>query len=228
LPFYHDIDIKCGHNYEKYREQQRYQFSCCFFVAHDLLVLLNWNERVNSGESQMNTNKPALPGRCYWVIPDRFLAGSFPYNPGIDNPHDFLLNLLGNKIDAFIDLTEEDELVHYQPVLAGLTGKDILYMRFAIVDYSIPELEEMQQIVSTINSLLEAGQRIYLHCRGGIGRTGTVVGCWLKNQGYDSETALAELSQLFSASNAARFTSSPETKEQRDFVRSFLSGASKP
>lgn len=176
----------------------------------------------------MSANKPALPGRCYWVIPERFLAGSFPYNPGIDNPHDFLHSLLGNDIDAFIDLTEEDELIHYLPVLARLTDKDVLYMRFAIVDYSIPEPEEMQQIVNTINSLLEAGRRIYLHCRGGIGRTGTVIGCWLKSQGHNGETALTELSQLFKASNAARFARSPETEEQRNFVKDFFSDANKP
>ncbi|OGK12300.1 MAG: hypothetical protein A2W80_04715 [Candidatus Riflebacteria bacterium GWC2_50_8] len=176
----------------------------------------------------MGDSRPVLPGRCYWVIPERFLAGGFPYNPGIDNPHDFLHCLLDNGIDAFIDLTEEDELVHYQPVLASLTNRDIIYTRFAIVDYSVPELAEMQQIVTRINTLLEAGRRIYLHCRGGIGRTGTTVACWLRSQGFSGDAALAELAKLFSVSNAARFTSSPETEEQRDFVKNFVSAESKP
>jgi len=181
-----------------------------------------------SGELQMQDARPALPGRCYWVVAGRFLAGSFPYNPGIDNPHDFLHSLLDNGIDAFIDLTEEDELVHYQPVLAKLTAKDLLYRRFPIVDYSVATLAEMQQLVAHINQLLEEGRHVYLHCRGGIGRTGTVVGCWLRSQGHDGESALAELANLFSASNAARFSRSPETEEQREFVKSFVSAASKP
>ncbi len=176
----------------------------------------------------MKHSNPALPGRCYWVIPGRFLAGGFPYNPGIDNPHEFLHSLLDNGIDAFIDLTEEDELVHYQPVLAKITSKDIEYYRFAIIDYSIPSLAEMQQLTDCINQLLERGRRLYLHCRGGIGRTGTVVGCWLKTQGYDSEAALTELAKLFRASNAARFSSSPETDEQREFVKAFVSASNKP
>ncbi|PKL41710.1 MAG: hypothetical protein CVV41_17395 [Candidatus Riflebacteria bacterium HGW-Riflebacteria-1] len=176
----------------------------------------------------MSDNRPVLPGRCYWVIPERFLAGGFPYNPGIDNPHDFLHCLLDCHIDAFIDLTEEDELVHYQPVLTSLTNRDIIYTRCPIVDYSVPELAEMQQIVVRINSLLEAGRRIYLHCRGGIGRTGTTVGCWLRSQGLSGDAALSELARLFSASNAARFTRSPETDEQRDFVINFVSAENKP
>lgn len=176
----------------------------------------------------MNENRPILPGRCYWVVPDRFLAGSFPYNPGIDNPHDFMNCLLANHIDAFIDLTEEDELVHYQPVLAKIASKEVVYQRFAIIDYSVPEMAEMQQLVSRINQLLEAGHNIYLHCRGGIGRTGTAVGCWLRSQGYDGDSALGELARLFSASNAARYTRSPETDEQRDFVKSFISPGNKP
>ncbi|MBU1107781.1 MAG: dual specificity protein phosphatase family protein [Candidatus Riflebacteria bacterium] len=176
----------------------------------------------------MSESKPVLPGRCYWVIPGRFLAGNFPYNPGIDNPHDFLHCLLDSKIDTFIDLTEEDELVHYQPLLAQITSKDIVYRRFAIVDYSVPGVAEMQEVVAIINQLLEEGRHIYLHCRGGIGRTGTVVGCWLCSQGYNGNAALDELAKLFSASNAARFTRSPETEEQRDFVKGFISSERKP
>ncbi|PKL51170.1 MAG: hypothetical protein CVV42_01005 [Candidatus Riflebacteria bacterium HGW-Riflebacteria-2] len=176
----------------------------------------------------MSNARPALPGRCYWVIPDNFLAGSFPYNPGSDTPHDFLHSLFDNGIDSFIDLTEEDELVHYQPVLAGLTAKEIRYQRFPIIDYSVPTLAEMQQLVTTINHLLTQDRHIYLHCRGGIGRTGTVVGCWLRSRGHDGESALAELENLFSASNASRFARSPETEEQREFVKNFVSAANKP
>mgnify|MGYP000894401729 CR=1 FL=1 len=176
----------------------------------------------------MSNVKPALPGRCYWVIAERFLAGSFPYNPGIDNPLDFLHSLLDNGIDTFIDLTEEDELVHYQPVLTGQTLKNIRYKRFPIIDYSVPTLAEMQLLVENINSQLEEGRCIYLHCRGGIGRTGTVVGCWLRTRGYDGETALTELARLFSKSNAARFSRSPETEEQREFVKNFVSDANTP
>ncbi|EKD82391.1 MAG: dual specificity protein phosphatase, partial [uncultured bacterium] len=63
---------------------------------------------------------------------------------------------------------------------------------------------------------------------GGIGRTGTVVGCWLRSQGFSGDAALVELARLFSVSNAARFSRSPETDEQRDFVKNFVSAENKP
>lgn len=162
--------------------------------------------------------KIQLPGRCYWVVPEKFLAGNYPYNPGIDEPEEFLRALLANGIDAFIDLTEEDELPHYQPILPQITGQPVIYRRFEIQDFSAPGLETMQQIVNCLNALLSEKRHVYVHCRGGIGRTGTVVGCWLCSQGMSGPEALDEVARLFSASNAARFTRSPETDEQRQLV----------
>lgn len=166
----------------------------------------------------MCSSKIILPGRCYWVIENSFMAGGYPYNPGIDEPDEFLQQLLAIGITAFVDLTEEDELTHYQPILAGLSNKKINYQRFEIQDYSIPDLLFMHKIVSHINHLLETGQHVYLHCRGGIGRTGTVLGCWLCSRGMSGSDSLNELGRLFSVSNAAKYTRSPETDEQRQLV----------
>ena len=35
-----------------------------------------------------------------------------------------------------------------------------------------------------------AGRRVYVHCRAGIGRTGTVIGCYLAEQGLDGPAAV--------------------------------------
>ncbi|MDD3146315.1 MAG: hypothetical protein PHD82_03350 [Candidatus Riflebacteria bacterium] len=162
-----------------------------------------------------------LPGRCYWLLKNRLLAGSYPYNPGSDEPEDFLRRLLAAGISAFIDLTEEDELTHYQPLLAKLTDKPLFYRRFEIQDYSVTDLATMRSIVDCINEQLANERCVYLHCRGGVGRTGTVAACWLCSGGMDGEQALIELAKLFSASNAAKFTRSPETDEQRQMVISY-------
>lgn len=198
-----------------------------FFMAATTSILVDYTSVSREGKIKMTNNRPVLPGRCYWVVPQRFLAGGYPYNPGIDDSHDFLCRLLDNGIDSFIDLTEEDELTHYQPELSKLTSRPIFYLRASIVDFSVPTLDEMQKLIKTINQLLSENHNIYLHCRGGIGRTGTVVGCWLRSVGNDGEQALTELAHLFSACNAARFTSSPETEEQREFIKTFVNDANK-
>ena len=42
---------------------------------------------------------------------------------------------------------------------------------------------------------LQTGRKIYLHCWGGIGRTGTTVGCYLVRSGKTGEEALRQLAE---------------------------------
>jgi protein-tyrosine phosphatase len=77
----------------------------------------------------------------------------------------------------------------------------------------------MKQIQLALASALDAGRCVYVHCRMGIGRTGTVLGCRLVEQGLTGEAALAELNRAWQQCNRARqWSSIPETREQRQFV----------
>ncbi|GIT00631.1 MAG: hypothetical protein CM1200mP26_23430 [Acidimicrobiales bacterium] len=44
--------------------------------------------------------------------------------------------------------------------------------------------DEMARILDNLDGALTAGGKAYVHCWGGLGRTGTVVGCWLARHGY--------------------------------------------
>lgn len=160
--------------------------------------------------------------KCYWLLKDRLLAGPYPYNPGKDQPLFFLEHLLQIGIDSFIDLTEEDELTHYARFLRANKGNKANYQRFAIEDYSVPSIELMRKIQTYIFAELNAGRKIYLHCFGGIGRTGTVAGCILVEMGLNGDEALKELQQRFTLSADARWVKTPETVEQIDFVRDWV------
>jgi Dual specificity phosphatase, catalytic domain len=124
-----------------------------------------------------------------WVVPGRLAAGPYPRN--VDE-----LRALG--IDAFVDLTEAGELPAY--VVDGVE-----HLRVPIRDFGTPSIDEMEVILATLDELLARGRVVYLHCRGGIGRTGTVLGCYLVRQGLRAEDALASIS-------------GPETEPQREFV----------
>ena len=70
----------------------------------------------------------------------------------------------------------------------------------------------MTTILDALDSALAAGHTVYLHCHGGRGRTGTVVGCWLVRHGLTGEQALDRIADLRGDDE------SPETDEQRAFV----------
>ena len=73
-----------------------------------------------------------------------------------------------------------------------------------------------------VEERLQAGRRIYLHCWGGIGRTGTTVGCYLVRQGKTGEQALEQLSAWWRGVPKSQFhPRSPETQEQVNFIHTW-------
>jgi protein-tyrosine phosphatase len=81
----------------------------------------------------------------------------------------------------------------------------------------------MNAILNAIESSLRAGHKIYLHCWGGIGRTGTTVGCYLVRQGKSADEALDQLAAWWRGVPKSRVHPySPETREQVAFVRSWI------
>lgn len=157
---------------------------------------------------------------CYWVEPDALLAGEYPGNlePGLARER--VRALLDAGIRVFIDLTEDGEagLRPYAPLLLeAADGHEVSHVRMSIPDVSVPSRSHMRAILRQIRESIAGGRPVYVHCWGGVGRTGTVVGCWLVEQGRSGEEALDAVRQLRAGcAKAAR--SSPETWAQERFV----------
>ncbi len=78
-----------------------------------------------------------------------------------------------------------------------------------IKDYGVPTLDFMREILGLIEQ--EDGG-LYIHCMGGAGRTGTVVGCYLREvYEVSAEQALESLREHIALTKIHR---SPETAEQ--------------
>ena len=162
----------------------------------------------------------------YWVIPARLLAGEYPsssYSPA--RARQRIAAFLQADFDTFIDLTSPEDNQPYQPLLeheAAEYGKTVQYRRFAIPDYGLPEPSHMQAILAFIQQALSQNHKIYLHCQGGIGRTGTVVGCYLVQSGLNGQQALEQLAEWWrTVPKSAFHPNSPETKQQEAFIRNW-------
>ena len=80
----------------------------------------------------------------------------------------------------------------------------------------------MKSILDQIDRSLAAGRKVYLHCWGGIGRTGTTVGCYLVRRGLNGEQALGQLAAWWRDVPKSRIhPQSPETREQAAFIRNW-------
>jgi protein-tyrosine phosphatase len=158
---------------------------------------------------------------CYWVEIDRVLAGEYPGSLDEASARAKLAALLDCGVRTFIDLTEAHELERYDTLLmseAKDRGLIVTYYRKSIRDLRTPSPDRMRDILGVMKAAVNEGNLVYVHCWGGVGRTGTVVGCWLIEQGQCGDDPIAAIASLRAGvQKAAR--SSPETAEQVKFVR---------
>jgi len=168
---------------------------------------------------------PRPISESYWVEPGQFLAGEYPARFDAERTRKRIDALIEAGFDAFIDLTQDGETFPYKDILleqAEVYAVKVTHQRFAIGDFGLPTSRQMKEILDTIEASLQAGRKIYLHCWGGIGRTGTTVGCYLVRQGKSAEAALEQLATWWrDVPKSQIHPRSPETQEQVNFIRSW-------
>lgn len=124
-------------------------------------------------------------------------------------------------IRHFIDLTEEGELRPYNHLLPS----DTTYTRFPIVDCGVPKsVESVQRLLLRIEELKKMDGYVYVHCWGGVGRTGTIIACYLSQnwKEVDMNHTLEVLRRNFSEMPKSAYRKTPETKDQIDFINQFI------
>ena len=121
--------------------------------------------------------------------------------------------------DVLVSVIEEHEYGGYG--IPELFERDLVggieVLRFAIEDLNVPneaEAEEYEELIRGIVERMRDGKNVIVHCRGGLGRTGTVAACVLVALGNHSAD------EAIDAVRAAR-RGTVQTEEQEEFVRRF-------
>ena len=168
--------------------------------------------------------------QCYWVESSTFLAGEYPGDKDDRIARERIAALLKAGVSAFIDLTERrDGLEPYAQFLdAGQApnAHGITYHHFPIRDYSVPASPAVTAaILDTIDGHIAQGRTVYVHCWGGVGRTGLVVSCWLATRRGHGDAAPGVFQELWTQCPKSSYRRAPESREQRAYVRNWTEDA---
>ena len=184
---------------------------------------------------------------CNWVIKDQLMAGGYPASVDDDETDELLLTLIRDYgFDTFVCLQEEVNA--HAPERAWRGGRaprpymhdirrimsqhkrdipfpKVDFLHLPIVDGSVTADALVDALCDDLIARVRAGRRLYVHCWGGHGRTGTVVAIILGRM-YDitCAQALARTQTLHDVRGDPQNVGSPSTPAQRLQVRRLLEG----
>ncbi len=129
---------------------------------------------------------PFGPSGFRWLL--RGKLASTP-RPGLSRDLDEDLMAL-NKVNVnFLVSLEVGD--HYPAETIAQHGIQLL--RMPIVDMQAPKIDETVEMTLKMTKLISNGNTIAVHCRAGLGRTGTLLACYLIVSGLSADAAIAKV-----------------------------------
>jgi atypical dual specificity phosphatase len=124
------------------------------------------------------------PDNFSWIDQPRLSASAYLHGP------EDLTWLRQQGIDVILSLTE-DPLRRDWIDNAGLMSVHV-----PVEDFDTPTPEQFDKCVSVIDSAHRANMGVHVHCRGGSGRTGTIIAAYFISKGESLRDAMKRVRQL--------------------------------
>lgn len=99
----------------------------------------------------------------------------------------------------------------YDPKLWYTVGTEMIHL--PIPDFGTPRLDDLCTVVERINSAIEDGKKVLVHCLVGRGRSGTIAAAYLISTGFGVDDAIKHV--------RARVKGAIETQEQEELLMSY-------
>ena len=123
----------------------------------------------------------ARPRRVTWLLEDRLAACRYPRNDAA------LRELADRGVTLLVNLHERP---HAPELLAhhGLTE-----VHLPVPDFTPPAPEQLERGVAALQQAVASERKVAVHCGGGLGRTGTLLACYLVTGGLNPSEAIGRV-----------------------------------
>ena len=124
------------------------------------------------------------------------------------------------KVELLVSLIEDHELsmLNIEDYPDEASRRGIAVYRSPVVDLKTPTIEQANHIVDVSLALASAGRNVVFHCRGGLGRAGTLGACLLVSLGRSAQKAITEVRKARKGAI--------ETASQKHFIEEFAQSKS--
>lgn len=156
----------------------------------------------------------SIPLNLYVILKEPAMLAGMSY-PGMRTPWK---NIRAAGFSSIVCLC--DSKVSYNPAPLEVlfsTELEDLHHGFPPLNPQMQE-ELVREAAKVIKKELDTGKGVVVHCMGGIGRTGTVLGCVLQECGFNADEVINYLNRINKLRGVRGW---PEVKWQEDMVRKY-------